>query len=59
MNKAVLLGTTGAAIALGMLRADLAEPGARVEIEIFGERMGATVQPDKPLWDPENARLRG
>ncbi len=47
------------AIALGMLRADLAEPGARVEVEIFGERMGATVQPDKPLWDPENARLRG
>jgi dimethylglycine dehydrogenase len=45
-------------IALGMLRADLATPGERVEIEIFGERFTAAVQPDKPLWDPENARLR-
>jgi dimethylglycine dehydrogenase len=45
-------------IALGMLRADLATPGERVEVEIFGERFTATVQPDKPLWDPENARLR-
>ncbi|MDW6020524.1 FAD-dependent oxidoreductase [Mesorhizobium sp. BAC0120] len=45
-------------IALGMLRADLAIPGERVEVEIFGERFTATVQPDKPLWDPDNARLR-
>ena len=28
------------------------------EIEIFGERCPAEVQPDAPLWDPENARLR-
>jgi dimethylglycine dehydrogenase len=46
------------AIALGMLRADLAEPGTRVDIEIFGEHVPATVQPDRPLWDPENRRLR-
>ena len=46
-------------IALGMIRADLAEPGAKVEIEIFGERFSATVQDDRPLWDPENARLKG
>lgn len=46
------------AIALGMLRADLAEPGTRVDIEIFGERFAATVQPDRPLWDPENVRLK-
>ncbi|MBX3569142.1 MAG: FAD-dependent oxidoreductase [Rhizobiaceae bacterium] len=45
-------------IALGMLRADLAVPGTRVEVEIFGEPFAATVQPDQPLWDPENARLR-
>lgn len=45
-------------IALGMLRADLAVPGATVEVEIFGERFSATVQEDRPLWDPENARLR-
>ena len=45
-------------IALGMLRADLAEPGTTVEVEIFGDRHPATVEPDAPLWDPENARLR-
>ena len=45
-------------IALGMLRADLAEPGAEVEVEIFGKRCKATVQPDQPLWDPENERIR-
>ncbi|MDQ6437901.1 FAD-dependent oxidoreductase [Mesorhizobium sp. LHD-90] len=45
-------------IALGMLRADLTVPGTKVEVEIFGDRFVATVQPDKPLWDPENLRLR-
>ncbi|MBM7066803.1 FAD-dependent oxidoreductase [Actibacterium sp. 188UL27-1] len=48
----------GKSIALGMLRTDLTEPGTQVEVEIFGERMPATVEPDAPLWDPENARLR-
>ena len=46
------------AIALGMLRTDLAEPGTRVDIEIFGARCPATVQPDEPLWDPKNLRLK-
>ena len=45
-------------IALGMIRPDLAEPGTKVEIEIFGDRFLATVQKDEPLWDPENKRLR-
>ncbi|MEM6972704.1 MAG: FAD-dependent oxidoreductase [Pseudomonadota bacterium] len=45
-------------IALGMVRADLAAPGTALEIDIFGERRSAIVQPDAPLWDPENARLR-
>jgi dimethylglycine dehydrogenase len=48
----------GASVALGMLRADLATPGTRLEVEIYGERFAATVQPDTPLWDPENERLR-
>jgi dimethylglycine dehydrogenase len=48
----------GASVALAMLRADLAVPGTRLEVEIYGERFPATVQPDAPLWDPENARLR-
>ncbi|MGE0499354.1 MAG: FAD-dependent oxidoreductase [Rhizobiaceae bacterium] len=45
-------------IALAMVRPDLAEPGAEVEVEIFGERRPATVHGDRPLWDPENERLR-
>jgi dimethylglycine dehydrogenase len=45
-------------IALGMLRADLAEPGTRVEIETFGERFAATVQAGQAVWDPGNERLR-
>jgi dimethylglycine dehydrogenase len=45
-------------IALAMLRADLAVPGNKVDVEIFGERYAATIHPDRPLWDPENARLK-
>ncbi|MCG5483777.1 GcvT family protein [Sinorhizobium alkalisoli] len=48
----------GKSIALGMLRADLAVPGQEVEVEIFGERFKATVEPDQPLWDPSNERLK-
>ncbi|MBK0399285.1 FAD-dependent oxidoreductase [Limibaculum sp. M0105] len=48
----------GRSLALGTIRADLAVPGTRLEVEIFGERFPAEVQPDGPLWDPENARLR-
>ncbi len=45
-------------IALGMLRADLTEAGTEIEVEIYGVRCKATVQPDQPLWDPKNERLR-
>ncbi len=45
-------------IALGMLRADLTEPGTTLEIDVFGTRLKATVQPDQPLWDPKNERIR-
>ncbi|THH36648.1 FAD-dependent oxidoreductase [Aliishimia ponticola] len=48
----------GASIALGMLRTDLATPGTELEIDIYGTRCKAVVQPDAPLWDPENERLR-
>ena len=48
----------GKSVALGMLRADLAEPGTEVEVEIFGDKYRAVVQQDKPLFDPENERLR-
>ncbi len=45
-------------IALGVVRTDLTKPGTELEVEIFGERCKAVVQPDQPLWDPENERLR-
>jgi dimethylglycine dehydrogenase len=48
----------GASVALGMVRADLAVPGTAVEVEIYGERYGAVVQEDRPLWDPENLRIK-
>ena len=48
----------GASIALGMIRSELAEPGTQVEVDIFGERRPAEVQPDQPMWDPKNERLR-
>ncbi len=47
-----------ASIALGMVRADLAEPGTALEVEIYGQRCRAIVQEDQPLWDPANERLR-
>jgi len=45
-------------IALGMLRHDLTEPGTIVEVEIYGERFKAEVQPDQPIWDAANERPR-
>ncbi|AOF88619.1 FAD-dependent oxidoreductase [Sinorhizobium sp. RAC02] len=49
---------TGKSIALGMLKADLTVPGTEIEVEIYGDRFKATVQPDGPLFDPNNERLR-
>ena len=46
------------AIALGMVKSGFNEPGQKLEVEIYGRRYGATVQENKPLWDPENDRLR-
>ncbi len=48
----------GASIALGLVRSGLTAPGTELEVEIYGRRCKAAVQPDQPLWDPENARLR-
>ena len=49
----------GACIGMGMLRADLVEPGRRLEVEIFGAQYGAEVLVDAPVWDASNQRLRG
>ncbi|WP_164660812.1 FAD-dependent oxidoreductase [Tropicibacter sp. Alg240-R139] len=48
----------GTSIALGMVRAELAQPGTELEVEIYGQKCRAVVQEDKPLWDPANERLR-
>ncbi len=45
-------------IALGMVRADLAIADTKLSIEIYGKQYQAVVQPDHPLWDPNNERLR-
>ena len=47
-----------ASVALGVVRTELSTPGTALEIEMYGKRYAATVQPDQPLWDPENERLR-
>jgi dimethylglycine dehydrogenase len=48
----------GKSIALGMIRAELANPGTELEVEIYGQKCRAVVEQDQPLWDPENERLR-
>ncbi len=50
--------TLQASLALAYVRPSFAAPGERVEVEIFGERRAATVR-RAPLYDPENARLKG
>ena len=45
-------------LALGMIEAELAVAGVEVEIEIYGERARAVVQPAGPMWDAGNLRLR-
>ncbi len=47
----------GSSIALGYIRADLAEEGTEVEIMIFGNARRARVATE-PLYDPTNVRLR-
>jgi dimethylglycine dehydrogenase len=41
-----------------MIKSDYLEPGMQLEIDVYGNRHKAVVQPDQPLWDPENQRIR-
>jgi 4-methylaminobutanoate oxidase (formaldehyde-forming) len=50
--------TVGRSIAYAYVPATHAEPGRRVEVEIFGEWVGGEVAPE-PLFDPAGERLRG
>ena len=45
-------------IAYGYLPPELAAPGTRVEVDVFGAWIGATVRRE-PLYDPSGERLRG
>ena len=47
------------AIALGLVRSDLANVGNTLEIEVYGKRHKAEIQADEPLWDAGNERIRG
>jgi glycine cleavage system aminomethyltransferase T/glycine/D-amino acid oxidase-like deaminating enzyme len=47
----------GAAIAFAYLPSDRAELGRRVEVEVFGDWIGAEVVRD-PVYDPAGARIR-
>ena len=49
---------TGRSIALGAVRADAAEPGAALAVEILGTRVPAAVQPELATYDPRGGRLR-
>jgi dimethylglycine dehydrogenase len=44
-------------VALAYVRADLAAPGTKLQVEILGQMRSATVQ-QEPLYDPSNLRLR-
>jgi dimethylglycine dehydrogenase len=44
-------------LAIGYVRAELAQPGTALAIEILGERKAASVIPESP-YDPENHDLR-
>jgi 4-methylaminobutanoate oxidase (formaldehyde-forming) len=46
-----------ASIAWAWVPADAAEPGTRLEVDIFGDWIGAEVR-EEPLYDPEGARIR-
>ena len=49
--------TVGASIAYAYLPTELAVTGTAVDVEVFGEWIGAEVA-DEPLYDPKGERIR-
>ncbi|MEP3260073.1 MAG: glycine cleavage T C-terminal barrel domain-containing protein, partial [Roseibium sp.] len=47
-----------AAIAIAMVDAEATKPGTQLEIDVFGQKLSATVQETSCLWDQDNARIR-
>jgi 4-methylaminobutanoate oxidase (formaldehyde-forming) len=50
--------TLGASIAFAYLPLELSDAGTSLEVEVFGDRVDATVA-DDPLYDPTGERVRG
>ena len=48
---------TGASIALAYVPSSHAEPGTRVQVDIFGDWIGGEIRAD-PLYDPTGERVR-
>ena len=46
----------GSALAIAMIRSDLAVAGTKVSVEMFGQRFDAEVR-TMPFWDPKNERI--
>jgi 4-methylaminobutanoate oxidase (formaldehyde-forming) len=49
---------TGTSLALAYLAPELAEPGTALEVEVFGERVRATVAERAAVHDPAGERIR-
>jgi len=49
--------TVRKSIAYGYLPLALAKPGTRLEVELFGERIGLTVEKE-PLYDPKGEKIK-
>ncbi|MCH8841082.1 MAG: aminomethyl transferase family protein, partial [Planctomycetes bacterium] len=50
--------TVGRAIGLALVRPDLAEPGAKIQIRVDGGQLVEAVVTALPFYDPENLRQR-
>lgn len=46
-----------ASVALAVVTTSSATEGKELNVEIYGQRCRAVVQPDAPLYDPDNSRL--
>ena len=46
-----------ASVALAVVTTSSATEGKELSVEIYGQRCRAVVQPDAPLYDPDNSRL--
>lgn len=49
---------TEKSIALAMIKPELLAAGTKVQVEIYGAMVDATVMGEDPIWDADNARIR-